>query len=173
MKVSVSSAVLRFCSLLQGGCRSLWGSLESQEYLLSCYEPGGLTQESWCADICKEILKPDRSTPSRQWHKLRWVFIGGSLKRCPMDLRARGGGDLGMVCPGFHCSVCSWLSGTWDSLTLLFPVPPSPGLGVVCGQHPCRNSLQIHPSWSHIPALQIKDAFPHLLLLHRKGNDAK
>lgn len=108
--------------------------------------PVGWPQGSWCADIWKEILRPDMISTYRQWVQTYMsLLIGGSLKRCPMDLRAGGGGDPDMACPGLHCSVWSWLSRTWASFPLLLPVLPSPWAGSE-GSIPARTPYRSIPA---------------------------
>lgn len=89
-------------------------------------------------------------------------YIGVSLLGMELTLRAMGLLGPFLLCP-FFTKGCS--------------CGQNPGWGWCAGNSWLAATLQEHladlPTWSQVPALQVKNAFPHLLLLYKKGNDAR
>lgn len=145
VKVSVSSAVLRFCSPLHRGFRSSWGSLHSRKSGVSSV----LLRVKWADHRGAGVVTSGKRYPNLTWLlptgsgcKLTWVFSLVEASRGVPWISEPGKEETWAwlaLDSTAQCGAGSQGHGPlWPCCSLSFP---HPGLGVVCGQHPCRNTL--------------------------------
>lgn len=144
-KVSVSSAVLRFCSPLHGCFRSSWVSLHSRKSGIS-------SVLLWVKGA--DYRGAGVVTSGKRHSNLAWLLPTGSgYKLARVSSSVGASRDVPWTSELGKEKTWAWLalgstaqcgagSGGQGPLSLYCSLSfPHPGLGMVCGQHPCRNTL--------------------------------